>query len=366
MANGGRPAKAHDLLEPLLAAAPDSYALNLSRTIALARQQRTREALESLQVLRRLGTDPVGLRSAERVVRAELASSAEPGITVYSDSDHLKVQRFAPTATLALASGTKISGGYERTRLEAAAGSGLERHDGTTSADVDQVGVGLAQKLGRLSFGVRLGQATVDASRRLTYSGSVQVRPTDSFLLSAERSEGLFVVSPRTVGIGITTVAHHLEAQWSPGMRYHIVADGLHQRLSDGNERLEITVAPRRAVARRARFNLDLGVTAYRLETTQDLENGYYDPSRYDYYAVTAFPYLKVHENVGVALTISAGAQRDATSPFHFGGTIAGEATFGIYAPWLLKVHGSATMNQRLQSGAFRGIGGGLSLVRRF
>ena len=128
-----------------------------------------------------------------------------------------------------------------------------------------------------------------------------------------------------------------------------------------------MTVSPRRTLARRARFNLDMGVSAYRLETTRDLDNGYYDPRRYEYYAITAFPYFKLHENVGVGLMLSGGAQRDTTSSaFHAGGTISGEATFGIYAPWLLKVNSSATMNQRLDSGAFRGFGGSVALVRRF
>ena len=43
-----------------------------------------------------------------------------------------------------------------------------------------------------------------------------------------------------------------------------------------------------------------------------------------------------------------------------------GEATFGIYHPWALKVTGGGTFNQRLGSGAFRGYGAGVSLIRRF
>jgi Tfp pilus assembly protein PilF len=367
MASGGRPARAQDVLTPLLAAAPDSYELNLTRTVALARQHRTREAFDSLDTLRTLATDPIGIRTAERVLRAELASSAEPRVTAYSDSDRLQVQRFAPAVTLALPSGTRISGGYERIRLESAIGSGLEQLDGASTAYVEQMNAGLQQKIGRVSLGGQLGQATVEGQRSTTYGVGVQVRALDTLFLAAERTEGLFIVSPRTVGLGITQVSDRLQADWTLGMRYHVAMEATYQQLSDGNERLEWTVSPRRSIARRARFNLDMGVSAYRLETTHDLNNGYYDPRRYEYYAITALPYFKLHENVGLGLTLSGGGQRDTTSPaFHFGGTISGEATFGIYAPWLLKVNSSATMNQRLDSGAFRGFGGGVSLVRRF
>ena len=367
LASSGRPSRAQDLLTPLLAAAPDSSELTFTRTVALARQHRARDAFDSLATLRTLSSDATSIRAAERVLRTEFASSAEPRLSVYSDSDHLEVQRFAPMVTLSFSTGTRVSGGYERTRLEAAIGSGLEQLDGASTAEVEQVSVGLAQKAGRVSFSGQLGQATVEGQERTTYGVGVQVRPLDTLFLAAERMQGLFVVSPRTVGLGMTQVAHRLQTEWTIGLRYHVSVEATHQRLSDGNERLEMTVSPRRTMARRARFNLDLGLSAYRLETTRNLDNGYYDPRRYEYYAITALPYFKVHENVGLALTLGGGAQRDTTSPtFHFGGTVSGEATFGIYAPWLLKVNGSVTTNQRLESGAFRGLGGGVALVRRF
>jgi hypothetical protein len=61
------------------------------------------------------------------------------------------------------------------------------------------------------------------------------------------------------------------------------------------------------------------------------------------------------------------GVQRDDFSPsFRPGGQATGEATFGIYNAWVLKVTGGGLFNQRLGSGAFRGYGAGASLVRRF
>jgi tetratricopeptide (TPR) repeat protein len=366
MANSGHPSAAHEVLEPLLAEAPTDYGLNLTRTLAFARQQRSREAEDSLDTLRTLGGDEASLRSAERIVRTELASSAEPRVSVYSDSDQLQVQRFAPTGTLALASGTRIKGTYERILLDAEAGSGLEQVDGTATADVTQFVAGLSQKLGRVTFDAQIGQASVAGRGNVTYAAQVNVRPVDTLLISAERSEGLFIVSPRTVGLGMTQLAHRVRADWSLGMRYYVAFDGLHQELSDGNERTEITLSPRVAIVRQARFNLDMGVSAYRLETTRNLDNGYYDPRRYEHYGLTAFPYFKAHENVGVALTVAAGVQRETASSFHFGGSIGGEATFGIYEHWLFKVNSTATLNQRLESGAFRGFGAGVALVRRF
>ena len=72
-------------------------------------------------------------------------------------------------------------------------------------------------------------------------------------------------------------------------------------------------------------------------------------------------------ESIGLGLSLALGAQRDDFSPsFRLGGNATGEATFGIYNAWVLKISGGETFNQRLGTGAFRGYGAGVSLIRRF
>jgi hypothetical protein len=83
---------------------------------------------------------------------------------------------------------------------------------------------------------------------------------------------------------------------------------------------------------------------------------------------VTVLPYFKFSENHGLSLFLEAGLQRDEESAGSFepGGSAAAELTLGIYRAWMLKFNGSATINSRLESGAFRGVTGGVVLVRRF
>ncbi len=367
MAGGGRPTRAEDVVTPLLAQTPDDLQLNLTRTIALAMQHRPREAYSSLETVQRLAPASRDTRDAERVVRTLLASTVEPTFTAYSDSDRLQIQRFAPRGTVALASGTQISAGYDRTKLSARKGSGLDSIDGSDSTDYQQAWVGGAQKLGAFTLDGQAGYAKPGPRELVTYSVGISARASDSFQFSLQRSSGAVVISPRTVSMGLTQIAHRLQVQWAPTLQSMVAFDAQVQDFSDGNRRVEWTIAPRRSFARTAGFNLDLGLSAYRLETEQDLAHGYYDPQRYEHYALTAFPYFKFTENIGLSMSTAVGPQRDSYSPaFRFGGTISGEATFGIYEPWVLKVNGSASMNRRLESGAFRGLGGGIVLVRRF
>ena len=367
MAGSGRPGRAEDVISPLLAKTPKSFELNLTHTIALAMQHRTREAYSSLETVREIAPERRETRDAERLVRTILGSTVEPQFNVYSDSDRLQIQRFTPKAAFALRSGTQLSIGYDRTILDARSGSGLEQMNGAASAMFEQAWTGLAQKLGALTFDMQGGHANLAGREIVTYSAGVAARAGDSVRLALHRTFGAVVISPRTVGLGLTQTGDRLQVEWTPTLQSTVVFDGSVQELSDGNRRVELSVSPRRSFARTSGFNLDLGMSAYRLETERDLANGYYDPRRYEHYAVTAYPYFKVTENVGLSLSTSVGAQRDAQSPaFRFGGTVGAEATFGIYQPWVLKINTSASMNQRLESGAFRGLSGGLVLVRRF
>ena len=367
LASAGRPGKADDLASSLLAQSPDNYELNLTRAMALASQERTKDALASLETLRQLGPNRPETRTAERVIRTLLSSSAESPVTTYADSDHLTVQRFAPRGVYAFSTGSQLSAGYERSRLEARSHSGLDGVDGGTQAHYDHMWAGAAQPLGPVVLNGQVGYATSSGHSSTTYGVGLTARPADSIRFTVSRSSAPLVVSPRTLDLGLIAVANRAQADWTPTLGTHVVLDASFQQLSDGNQRWEVTFSPRQTIARVAGFNLDLGASAYRLTTSHDFDHGYYDPRRYEYYAATIYPYLKVRENVGVGISAGLGVQRDNTSPsFHFGGNVGAEATFGIYQPWVVKLNGSATLNGRLDSGAFHGFGAGAALVRRF
>jgi tetratricopeptide (TPR) repeat protein len=368
LARAGQPGKALDTLEPMLREHPDDYELHLTRAIALTMQRRPREAADALATIRQLQPDSYETRAAERTARTVLASTAEPAVvSVYGDSSGLDVQRFDPRATVQLSSGTTFAGGYEHQVLTALPGSGLEPIHGSPEARYSQLWASAAQQFGVVNLRGRVGQARTATGDLTTYTIGAQVRPFDGLTLSVERDSGFYVVSPRTIALGLRQVGHRARLDWSPNVRAHVAADVLYQDLSDGNRRWEFTLAPRGSVARRAGLNLDLGAVVSQISTTTNFDNGYYDPSRYDYYAGAVYPYWKVNENVGVGLSLALGAQRDDFSPsFRPGGQATGEATFGIYNDWVFKVTGGGIFNQRLGTGAFSGYGAGLSLVRRF
>jgi tetratricopeptide (TPR) repeat protein len=366
-ARSGRPSEAVKLVEPLLKDDPSSHDLNVTRAVALTMQQRPREAFEALDSVRRINPTDRETQATEKLVRANLSSSVQPGYTYYSDSDDLQVSRFAPSGTVLFTSGTQLTIGYERQILDAPIRSGLGRADGG-SAQYDYGWTSVSQKIGRVTVQGLIGTATSDVHRETPYAASARIQASDSLIVTAGSTHGFFVVSPRTLEIGLTERHHSLEADWAPGVLYRITGGASYQRLSDGNDRWQVLVNPRRALARRQLMNLDLGFSGYVLGTSFNLANGYYDPKRYESYAGVVYPYFKVSENVGVAATLAAGVQRESRfgSSFHFGGNASVDLSVGIYRPWVLKVTAAATNNQRADSGAFSGFSSGIVLIRRF
>jgi tetratricopeptide (TPR) repeat protein len=367
LARAGRPGKALDELGPILREHPDDYELNLTRTIALAMQRRARETSDALDTVRRLQPTGHDTQSVERVVRTVLASSFEPGVSVYGDSSGLEAQRVTPRVTVNLSSGTTFAAGYEHDLLRATANSDLAQTDGTRDAWHDQVWVSVAQRFGAVNLRGRVGAERTMAGDRTPFAVGADLIPADGLKLSLDHQTGYFIVSPRTIELGLWQESNRAQLDWSPTVRSQIFVDAIYQTLSDGNRRWELTASPRRSVARTAGLNLDLGAVVALSHTTTNYNNGYYDPSRYEYYAGAAYPYWKMRESIGLGLSLALGVQRDDFSPsYRLGGNAMGDLTFGIYNAWALKVSGGAMFNQRLGTGAFRGFSTTVSLVRRF
>jgi tetratricopeptide (TPR) repeat protein len=365
LARGGRPRQATRLMAPLLAETPDDVSLNLSKAVAFAAQQRRGDAFAAFESVTRLQRANAETRGAQGLLRAVLASTGTPAGSFYSDSDGLSTWRFDPRVNIAVGDHLRMEGGYERLDLQAKAGSGLEGPLGGRRSRHELGWLGASLRTGPFVWRGQAGRAKADDRTRLAYEWSAALT-SDHVQVTASRESGFFVVSPRTVALGLERTTDRVHLGWSPSLRYYVSVDAAHDALSDGNDRWDILLAPRRAVTRTQRLNLDLGLQARHLSTARNLENGYYDPSRYESYSVVAFPYWKVSENAGIGALAAVGVQRDDTSEFGLMGNAATEATFGIYRDWMLKLNGSVTVNNRLASGAFRGYGGQLVLVRRF
>ncbi len=176
-----------------------------------------------------------------------------------------------------------VSAGYTHEMPTAPAGSDLAQSNGRPDAKHQEIWVTGAQPLGVMSVRGRVGQERTMAGDRTAYAIGADLAAVDRVKLSVERNSGDRVVSPRTIGLGLTQESHRAQLDWSPTFSSELVVDASYQTLSDGNHRWELTVSPRHSVARMERLNLDLGGQVSLLHTTTNFNNGSYDPNRYQY-----------------------------------------------------------------------------------
>jgi tetratricopeptide (TPR) repeat protein len=363
-----RPQRALATLKPLLAGGAETFEIHALHALAQIEYGDERAANRAF--------DAASLIDAERWETSNLAihlrnafgSLLQPSGVGYGDSDGLRSYRLPLSASFNLAPSLRVAGGYERQELRARIGSGLERVDGGRDARLDSGWAGAeVRPWTPLVLRVQGGRQDSSVRREWTYGAGVRLRVSDELRIDYDREHSLMTISPRAVSLGLQRDVDHARVAWSPSLIFAVDLDASREALSDSNERVAVRLAPRFAVVRNQWLNLDLGGSAYQFRTELDLDNGYYDPSLYEAYVVTVLPYFKFSENHGLSLFLEAGLQRDESAgALEPGGSAAGELTLGIYRAWMLKFNASATINSRLESGAFRGVTGGVVLVRRF
>jgi predicted Zn-dependent protease len=364
-----RPTTALKLIDPLLKESPDDYDVNYSNTIALYYGHRLPEAVRSLQTLEKLRPQSKETYDIRRFVTTAVRSNVEAGFQFYRDSDHLALYSTKLKGTCFVNPDTYLQARGEYDYLHADRGSGYETLTGGTFSEQTAAWIGAGRRLSpKLAVQGRIGAASVkDGSTIGVYDVSLDIQAADELLLRLEREHGYYLVSPRTLSLGIRSNANMLNLTWQPDLNYTIDSTVRYVTLSDDNRYWEIGVTPRRSVLRREKFNLDLGVSGSWLTYDKTLNNGYYNPELEQRYAAVAFGYWKINDDNGVSITTSLGAQKDNTmSSFRLSYDVGAEGTFGIYRDWMLKVNAGYAHNVRQASGAFEAFGGGLSITRRF
>lgn len=363
-----RPAAALALVEQLAPELRDDYELGYTRTIALHHAHRPREALASLDATTRLRPDSKESVDLARFIRTPLRSNATAGFGYQAGSDDISIRHAYLRGEVVINPETRLFGGTDRQRIHAKAGSLYVKPDGGTSIDYSRVWLGVQHRASpTLSLDAQAGGGRAEGDNTFVYEVGADHEPVDALALRLAHRQDLFAVSPRAAKLGIERRATTLDATWTPDLRWTLAGRLGYDTLSDGNDRWEAQFAPRRAVLRSQRLNLDLGVSGRWFGYDTDPNHGYYAPSSYRRYAVTAFTYWKVSDDDGVSVTFSYGPYKDNTMPaYRNGGDVVLEGFFGIYRDWYLNVKAGLSDYGGGATAGYRSNQFELSLTRRF
>lgn len=369
LAWAGKSAAAIEFAQQLLQTTPDDPEVLTTRLIAMNQANRMDEALSDLKAVAALRPESQETLALQRYVLTPLRSSVSVGLNYGHDSSDLGIQSMMLDGELVLNPHTRLIAGVQGQRLDAGLGSGLENINGGERADYRRIWGGVKHRFSPgLAGELRLGGANADGNHAFTeYRLAMDWRPSDSWTLRPEIERSLYAISPRAVSLHVERDSARLLAHWTPGTRYVVDTSLTLDRYSDGNSRWEVSLAPRRAVLRTQRLNMDIGLSGTWSGFEKNLDSGYYDPSHFQRYALTSFLYWKINDDNGVSLAVSLGSQKDdAMNDFELGGDAVVQWHLGINRDWYLRVFGSWMHNVLASSGAYRSNNVGVVLTRRF
>jgi hypothetical protein len=243
--------------------------------------------------------------------------------------------------------------------------------DGSRTVRIQQGWLGASHRLGpQLALHAHLGMASItDFKDRPLYGFRAETRPLDNLFVDLSVEQSIWDISPRSASMGITLRDQRLRFSWQPSLRYFVDGHAAYGQLSDGNDRTEFMLAPRRAILRTESFNLDLGISGQWLRYDEQLNNGYYDPRNFRRFAATIGAYWKISDDDGLSLQVAPGWHKDENmSSYRFGTDVSLELVNGIYRDWFARTRFSYS-NRSQATGVspdYHGYGLHFDIVRRF
>ncbi len=364
-----RPTEARELNDGLLAANPDDYEHLYTRMLILRGEPRHSEAIAALEPLKRLRPESKDTRDAVRSTHAFLRSNLGIEAGWRDDADDISLRRLAVKGRWSLTPETYLYGRLEHRDVRAKAGSPFVGVEGDASIDIEQGLVGARHRLSPLlEIGGELGMASIDGGGGdvALYGLFADLRPLDNLWIDLSAARRIWDISPKSASRGLAMRDHRARIRWQPTLRHFVNAEVAHGRLNDGNRRNELFVNPYRAMFRTERLNLDLGVSAHWQDYDKDLDNGYYDPSNYRRFALTAVGYWKFSDDDGLNVSLSPGWHTDdSLAKYEFGTDVSVELINGIYRDWYSRL-GVSYSDRSQTTGRYDAYSINWELVRRF
>ena len=364
-----RPTAARPLNDELLSADPDNYEHLYTRMLILRGEKRHSEAIEALEPLKRLRPESRDTLDAIRSTHAFLRSNVGIEAGYRDDADDISLRRFAVKGRWSLTPETYLYGRLEHRDVRAEAGSPFVGVEGDTGIDIEQGWVGARHRINPLvEIGGDVGTASIDGGGGEVglYGLYADLRPLDNLWVDLSTTRRVWDVSPLSASLGLAMRDYRARIHWQPTLRHFVNAEVAHGRLNDGNRRDELFVNPYRAMLRSEHLNLDLGVSAHWQDYDRDLDNGYYDPTDYRRFALTAVGYWKFSDDDGMNVTLSPGWHTDdSLSDYEFGTDVSVELINGIYRDWYSRL--SLAYSDRSQTtGRYDAYSINWELLRRF
>ncbi len=368
----GRRQAAVALSAPTYEANPRDYDAAWTHAFATRLGNRPEQALPALGTVLELKPDGKDSQTLDKIVHLPMYSVLALPVSLYSDSDDIEIRTAGVDADLRLSDAWRLLAGSGQRNHSAPIAGPFAPLNGGNDLDEWRTYVGARYAASPESaFEFTVGHSRLsgdngfsdgDSFARVQFSR--QASDAFAFTLAASRDRVAF--SPRALSAGIVSDGASAYLRWRPGMRDTIGAWIAYDDYNDGNNRHLVSLDWRHAIVRSARGNLDLGVQGDWLGYSDNPNNGYYSPDRYQRIAPTLNAYIKLNDEAGLMLSAALGVQRDETfDDWKRASDIGLVLTVGILTHWQFVA--SAGYSERINEfGRYDGTNAGLTLRYRF
>lgn len=245
----------------------------------------------------------------------------------------------------------------------------LEALDGGKSAWYLHYWVGAGHRFSpQIDFDLKLGQSKTKYNGGiLSYLAVLNFRVNDELHVSLFRNYDYYLESPRTVSLGVKRGENKLRATWKPALNYVLSAHAEYSTCSDGNKSWEVQAGAQKKFFPLKDVSLQAGPVALWTSFAKQLDNGYYNSSLYQRYAMSASAGWSATDSVYISLGLSVGAQKDETMPdfdLSYDADIGGDIDLD-HSGWELSLDADTSKDAN-QNGSYSANALEASIIRRF
>ncbi|MCJ7766474.1 MAG: tetratricopeptide repeat protein, partial [Thiovulaceae bacterium] len=250
LAWGNRPSQSFELLSPILQSEDDNYNANYINTVALHKHREPIAALESLEKVEKIDPDSRENIFLRKFVTTPLRPSVTGGVEYRFDSDRVSIASAVLGGKYFISPVTDV---YANWRMDYLRVTGdkepvYNQLDGSNDGYHSALTAGVSHRFSPLLMANGyVGAAKAESHSEAVYGAGVSLVPLDQLSLLFSYDHRYFVISPRTVGLGLTDDALQATVHWEPTLSVYADLSAGYDLISDDNTRWNVSVSPKMA-----------------------------------------------------------------------------------------------------------------------
>lgn len=368
LAWGNRPSQSFELLEPTLQKEPQDYKANNINTVALYKHREPIAAVASLETVEKIAPDSNETSFLRKFVTTESRTSITGGLEYRYDSDKVSIASAVLGGKYYLTPATNL---YADWRTDYLRVSGENQAVFGTDATHNTLHAGVAHRFSSLLMAsAYVGVSTAESDSDAAYGASLSLVPLDSLAFFLSYEHRYFVVTPKTVTLGLKDDALRAGMHWEQTLLWYADLGVGYDAVSDDNKRWNVDFSQKRVMLRTQYWGVDAGVTAMLYGYDDQVlgeSDGYYAPESYQGYYLTGSFNRALSGDDSLNILVNGGVFKDNNmNNFEMGGSLYLEGVFGIYRDWMFRASAGVDYSGRYYDESYRGASLQAYVTKRF